>query len=186
MKNKTSKNINANPVFSKWHDLPVFAKFMVGFILPAIVMVYAGLTIVQGFNQLEDTLQQGNHDNKTAIEYLNILDLNLEHSSQSLGFYLLSKEEIYKTQYVNAIEKLGQYSAKLKTDISPEYYTEHNLDALPASLGKLSAYKDRLLILATDDGENFPAMRYAGESVNPIMRSITQQIELMVEFVNPK
>ena len=36
-------------------------------------------------------------------------------------------------------------------------------------------------MLATDDGANFPARRYATQNVNPIMRTITQLIELMVE-----
>jgi len=181
MEHSRQKNMTSNTIINKWQNLPIFAKFMIGFIMPAIVLTYAGISIVQGFNQLEDTLQKGNQDNKTAIEYLHILDLNLEHSAQSLGFYLLSKEEIYKTQYVNAVEKLVKYSTKMQTDISPQYYAEHKLDALPESLNKLAAYKDQLLMLATDDGANFPAMRYAGKSVNPIMRTITQQIELMVE-----
>ncbi len=181
MKNNAQKNMKTNPVISKWRNLPIFAKFMAGFILPAIVLTYAGSTIVQGFNQLEDTLQQGNQDNKIAIEYLKTLDLNLEHSAQSLGFYLLSKEETYKTEYINAIDKLEAYSRKLQTDISPQYYAENKLDTLPESLNKIVAYKDKFLMLATDDGANFPAMRFAGESVNPIMRTVTQQIELMVE-----
>ena len=45
----------------------------------------------------------------------------------------------------------------------------------------MAQYKDQLLKLAVDDGENFPAMKYASGNVNNLMRSISQQIELMVE-----
>jgi len=179
--NATPRDVKSNNIVRKWQNLPIFTKFMLGFTLPAIVMAYAGTSIVQGFNQLEKRLQAGNQDNKTAIEYLDKIDYNLEHSTQSLGFYLLSKEEIYKTQYVEAIEKMLEYSSKIQTDITPEYYTEHKLDDLPASLKTIADYREQFLTLATNDGENYPAMRYAGEHVNSIMRTVTQLIELMVE-----
>lgn len=181
MKNNTLKNMASTTIMNKWRNLPIFAKFMAGFVLPAIVMTYAGVSIVQGFNQLDDTLKKGNQDNKTAIEYLNKLNDNLERSSESLGFYLLSKEDIYKTQYIDAIQKLEKYARKMHTDISAQYYSTHKLGSLTQSIDTLASYKDKLLMLATNDSANFPAMHYAGENVNPIMRTVTQQIELMVE-----
>ncbi len=181
MKAKTHTNSRSTVIMRKWQNLPIFAKFIIGFILPAAIMTYAGISIVQGFNKLEETLKEGHQDNKITIDYLNKLDYNLENSSQSLGFYLLSKEEIYKAQFIEASENLTKYSRSMQADITPQYYTEHKLDTLVASLNKISAYKDQLLMLATNDGENFPAMRYAGEHVNPIMRTVTQLIELMIE-----
>ncbi len=181
MKDLVLRKTKLNTITRKWQNLPIFAKFIFGFILPAIVMVYAGISIVQGFNQLEETLQAGNKHNKTTINYLNKIDYNLEDSSESLGFYLLSKEDIYKNQYVDAIGKLLEYAEKMQVAIAPQYYAEHKLADLPASLKKIADYKDQFLKLAVNDGDNYPAMRYAGENVNPLMRTVTQLIELMVE-----
>ncbi len=181
MKANTKSSSKPSAIMRKWQNLPIFAKFIIGFILPAAIMTYAGISIVQGFNQLEATLKEGNQDNKITMDYLEKLDYNLENSSQSLGFYLLSKEEIYKKQFVEASENLAKYTRSMEADITPQYYTEHKLDTLVESLDKISGYKDQLLMLATNDGENFPAMRYAGEHVNPVMRTVTQLIELMIE-----
>ncbi len=181
MKANSKSSSKPSAIMRKWQNLPIFAKFIIGFIMPAAIMTYAGISIVQGFNQLEETLKEGNQDNKITMDYLEKLDYNLENSSQSLGFYLLSKEEIYRKQFVEASENLAKYARSMKTDITPQYYTEHKLDTLVESLDKISGYKDQLLMLATNDGENFPAMRYAGEHVNPVMRTVTQLIELMIE-----
>jgi len=181
MKNNARKLTRLNIILSKWNNMPIFAKFMFGFALPAVVMTYTGFSIVQGFNQLDEKLQLGNLDNKRAIEYLYQMDYNLELSSQSLGFYLLSKENIHQQQYIESIENLVEYSSKMQADLTPQYYTDNKLNVLPASIKTITDYKDQFLKLAVSDGDNYPARRYASENVNPIMRTVTQQIELMVE-----
>ncbi len=181
MKNDTLKNMKLTAVLNKWNDLPIFGKFMFGFILPGAIMTYTGVSIVQGFNNLDETLRTGNPDNNHAIEYLSQLNNDLESSSQSLGFYLLSKEDIHKKQYIKSIENLKQYSKKLQTELSQSYYTDHKLAAVTKNIDTITAYSDQFLKLAINDGDNYPAMRYAGQSVNPIMRTVTQLIELMVE-----
>ena len=181
MANTTQNNLKSAMIMRKWQNLPIFAKFMAGFILPAIIMTYAGISIVQGFNQLDETLQIGNLDNKITLEYLYKIDNNLEQSSQTLALYLLSKEDLYKQQYIEAIDKLMEYSGKLEKEVTPQYFAEHKLEALSENLKSLTAYKDKFLLLAVNEGENYPAMRYAGEHVNPIMRTVTQLIELMIE-----
>jgi len=164
-----------------WKNLPIFVKFMAGFVIPAIVMTFAGMTIVKGFNELDDTLEQGNQDNKLALQYLIKLDDNLQNSSQSLGFYLLSKEKGDEQQYTDYSDKLHEYSEKLKKDVSPEYYAKHNFNALPKKIEALASYKETFKNLVNHDSINYPAMKYAGENVNPLMRTVTQLIELMVE-----
>ena len=181
MKETLDKNMKASIVINKWHDLPIFGKFMLGFILPGAIMAYAGFSIVQGFNNLDETIRTGNADNNHTIEYLTQLDVELEHSSQSLGFYLISKEALHKNQYIQSIDELTRYSKKLQTELSPQYYADHELNAVVENIDTITSYKDQFLELASSDGANYPAMRYAGENVNPLMRTANQLIEIMAD-----
>ena len=107
--NSQNKATTVTGWFSVWRDMPVFGKFLVGFTLPAIMMVYAGVSVVQQFSQLDDSLAQGNPENNLAIEYLRKMDYALEKSAQSLGFYLLSKEDGHKQDYIDAVSMLDEY-----------------------------------------------------------------------------
>ncbi len=166
---------------SIWRDLPVFSKFLVGFTLPAMMMVYAGFSVVSDFSSLDDSLAEGHPDNNRAIEYLNVIDDELEKGAQALGFYLLSKEDGHKSDYIHSMDKLDAYAKKLKDNTSPDFYSKYQLADIEKEVGKVTSYKNDFLKLATDDAANYPAMRYASESVNNLMRIITQDIELMVE-----
>ena len=172
--------MNFKDMLCLWKDLPLFGKFMLGFTLPAMFMLYTGFTVVHDFNQLDGDLKVGDQDNNRAITYLSKMEYYLENGSQSLGFYLLSKEEIHKNNYIESISNLTDYSSKLITDLQPTYVAKHELFTIPGEIKKIIVYKEQFLNLAVSDADNYPAMSYATENVNPIMRTLTQLIELMV------
>ena len=177
----TDKVMFMSKIQSVWRDLPVFRKFLVGFTLPAMMMVYAGFSVVSDFSSLDANLAEGRPDNNRAIEYLNVIDDELEKGAQALGFYLLSKEDGHKSDYIRSMDKLDAYTGKLKDNISPDFYSQYKLADIGEQVGKVTSYKDTFLKLATDDAANYPAMKFATENVNNLMRIITQDIELMVE-----
>ncbi len=163
-----------------WKNLPLFGKFMLGFSLPALFMLYTGFTVAHEFNKLEENLKAGDQNNNKSLDYLKNMQYNLERGSQSLGFYLLSKEEIHKNNYINSIYQLNNYSRKLITDLQPEYIEKYKFNTVAEQIKKITDYKQQFLNLALSDADNYPAMFYASENVNPMMRDITQLIELMV------
>ncbi len=174
------KLINLKRVTGPWRNLPLFGKFMFGFILPAVFMLYTGFSVVRDFNQLDDNLKLGDENNNKAILYLEKMEYFLENGSQALGFYLLSKEEVHKNNYIKSIQELTDYSEKLTSELNPEYAIKHKLNDVPKAIEKITNYKEQFLTLALSDADNYPAMLYASENVNPMMRILTQLIELMV------
>ncbi len=143
-------------------------------------MLYTGFDIIDDFNQLEKNLKTGDQDNNRAIDYLEKMDRYLENGSQSLGFYLLSTEESHKNNYIESINQLTDYSSKLITDLQPAYLEKFKINAIPEEIKKITDYKEQFLNLAVSNVDNYPAMLYATENVNPMMRTLTQLIELMV------
>ncbi len=172
--------MNIKQVLNLWRDLPIFGKFMISFILPAIFMLYSGFTILNDFNKLDESLIAGEHENKNAIDYLTNMKYHMNIGSKSLGFYLLSKDETHKNNYIESVVKLNNYAIKLISNIQPEYLVKHNLDTIPGEIKEITDYKEKFLTLAEDNNANYPAMLFASEYVNPQMRSLTQLIELMV------
>ena len=81
----TFKKLTFSGITGLWKNLPLFGKFMFGFTLPAVLMLYTGFAVVDDFSQLEKNLKTGDQDNNRAIDYLTKIEHNLENSSQSLG-----------------------------------------------------------------------------------------------------
>ncbi len=180
LKKEGDRKQSISAVIALWRDLPVFRKFLAGFTLPAIMMVYAGFTVVDEFNSLDENLAKGNPDNNLAITYLQNVDNALENGAKALGFYLLSKEQGHRDNYIASMDKVAGYSEKLKQEISEQYYNHYNMSEIQGGLQKVLAYKDRFLKYAVDNSENYPAMKFATENVNNLMRLIAQDVELMV------
>jgi methyl-accepting chemotaxis protein len=176
----TFKKLTFSGITGLWKNLPLFGKFMLGFTLPAVFMLYTGFAIIDDFNQLDENLKTGDQDNNRAIDYLEKMDRHLENSSQSLGFYLLSKEESHKNNYIESIRKLNDYSSKLITDLQPDYLEKFKINTIAEDIKKITDFKEQFLNLAVSNVDNYPAMLFATKNVNPMMRNLTQLIELMV------
>ncbi len=159
--------------------MPVFKKFLIGFALPAVIMAVTGMTMISSFNKLDESLEAGKLDTNLSLRYLTRMQQLLESGSQSLVFYLLSKEEVHKDNYINDIDKLRVIADKLGSEVSEDYRSKYDLDKVSASISTVTSYKDKFLKLAVSDVDNYPAISFANDNVNPQMRTISQLMELM-------
>lgn len=178
------KNVSYVKLKNAWNDTSIFGKFIISFIVPAIILLYMSVTVIKEFSDLEENKDTGNVDNDTAINYLEQIYASTEISAQALGFYLLSKEDVDKKFYIDSIDNMIIYSNKLEQDINTDYYETNKLSEVTDAIQTIVQYKEQFLNLAINDSDNYPAVQYATEHVNSTMRTVTQLIEVMIYSEN--
>ena len=164
----------------RWRDMPIIQKAAVSVVMPILFILYLGVAVLSDFSGLDDARNTTNPDNVLSIDFLEQADLLLTDGAQSLGFFLLSKEQDHKDRYSNKMEELEAIIDAFGSEVDAEYTKQYDLDQLSDDLLVFSDSGDRLLELAEDDGQNYPARAFASDNVNSMMREVSQHIEIMV------
>ncbi len=106
----------------------------------------------------------------------------LDRASASLGFYLLSKEDLHKKDYLNYLEKIEISAVDLKkmkvVERNPE--TLKLVAEVQEGITKLQGFKERMLVYAIDQNENISAMKLAGREVNPRVQQLLTALQQMI------
>ena len=131
--------------------------------------ILVALLIAVGFIS-HDSLQSNKDKLATLVkdvqpameQSLKIVD-QLDRASASLGFYLLSKEELHRKDYLN---NMSNISTSVKTlagmkAVKGDPATLAMVKGVEEELVKLQGYKDRMLVYATNDVKNVPAIGFA-------------------------
>jgi methyl-accepting chemotaxis protein len=106
----------------------------------------------------------------------------LKQAASSLGFFLLTKEETHKTHYHNHLLSIDEKLQALKdTPVAQKNAeTQSVLTNIEAKVAQFKAYEPRMLTLAKVDAENFPALKFGNDAINPINAEILQAMSDMV------
>lgn len=113
---------------------------------------------------------------------LKIVD-QLDRASASLSFYLLSKEDVHKKSYLNNMSSISesvQTLSAMKAVMNDEE-TLKMVQGIETELEKLQGYKARMLVYASNDAKNIPAIAYAVKEVNPRAQTIMQNLQQMLQ-----
>ncbi|MCK4708649.1 MAG: HAMP domain-containing protein, partial [Gammaproteobacteria bacterium] len=98
------------------------------------------------------------------------------------GFYLLTKDEAYKAKYFlhlgtakNQINQLSEFQYVSNNDTYSSL-----IQTVDSDLDKFASYKEQMVKLAATDIENIPALKIAGEKLNPLAQQIQAMISQMI------
>jgi len=110
------------------------------------------------------------------------LERALMQASNALGLFLLTDEAANKQKYIDYLDKL---STSLQALISMPQLKESadlqsKLKAMQEDVAKFQSYKDQIIHLADNRLENFTALRYAGDNMNPINQQLAQIFNDMI------
>ncbi len=177
-----------NYISGLWDNLSILKKFLLAFGLPVIIMVIASSSMMLQITRQNSESKTGNKQNVLRLNKLDSLSSLLYSSSESLGFYLLSKETVYKTQYEQSLSQaqklIFQIKASLKNSTdknSPDIAAMQLLVAqLDTFIQKIVSYKKQFIHYAEDNSANFPAVKYSAEHINPESREILGLISEMI------
>jgi len=128
-----------------------------------------------GINKITEKIQP-------AVLSAQNLAFQLESANKALGFYMLTKEAVYRDMYAGSMERVN---AILQTLQAHEYISGNDtyrsdLQAIEKSISRLSGYRSQVEELVTNDVLNIPALAIAGEKLNPMAIQLQGMINQML------
>ncbi len=158
------------------------SQVWLGFGLILAILLVLSMGAFGVFSQLNHGINDLTENVQPVVLTAQNLETELEAASNALGFFLLTKEQVYKNRYsqhlemaLGLVDKLAAYQFVIEHD-------EYNLDVSIASgdLAKLSAYRERMLELTASELANVPAQQLASQKLNPMAQQLQSNISQMI------
>lgn len=162
--------------------LSIRQKIWMGFGVLLGVLLAVGVIAYTSMKSNKDQLSALVKDVQPAVmQSLNLVD-QLDRASASLGFYLLSKEDVHKTDYLANMDKISESIARLAEMqvIKQDPQTTQLVAEVAEEITQLHGYKERMLVYATNEMENIPALKFASQEVNPRVLVLLQNLQEMI------
>lgn len=164
------------------NKISIRKKIWLGFGVLVALLVAVGIISFTSLKANKDKLSTLVNDVQPAMEQSFMLVDQLDRVSASLGFYLLSKEQVHKTDYVYNMGKLTQSVEALSAMrvVKEDAETLKAVEEVRQGIAKLQSYKEQMLLFASDDAKNTPALGYASREVNPRAQTMLQSLQEML------
>ncbi|WP_198265247.1 HAMP domain-containing methyl-accepting chemotaxis protein [sulfur-oxidizing endosymbiont of Gigantopelta aegis] len=167
-------------------NLSIKYKLMFGFGGAILMLVIVSVITLLAFSRTEDKISVMVNDIQPAVAASTALNSSLHNATQSMGFYLLSKEKIHGEAYqkhLNQVDKEFKHLHDLHLiSNTPEY--KKAVDEVKINLEKFEAYKDEIIAITENPDKNIPALKLANDSVNPMARKVLELLAQMIDSEN--
>jgi len=106
----------------------------------------------------------------------------IKQASTSMGFYLLTKENFHKDNYINYLQSINTSINEFKSTLyaQQDEFTRLEIEDIQELARKFSSYKDRLIELSSSFDKNYVAVGFASQKMNPINQELLQAISNMI------
>lgn len=110
------------------------------------------------------------------------LNTKLKEASNAMGFFLLTKEEVHKQEYLARLEQLNEALQNLKDALgeNPGEAMSQMIADTEQRVAAFAAYKDEMLELASNPVKNYAALRYSIDNLNPQSSLMLQTLAEML------
>jgi methyl-accepting chemotaxis protein len=165
------------------HNLSIRTKQWFGFgIILGVLAISSSATLIS-LSHVEQSVHQVVHQSQPRLILTEDLAKSLKQSVESLGFYLLTKEEIHREDFAKQKER-AQYI--LQSLITKSIETEDTsssqlLKLLDKELKQYEQTTETLLSQSATYEGNFPGIAYANAHINPISRKQMQLTSQMIQ-----
>lgn len=169
-------------IIDKMAFFSIRQKLLGGF---AIVLFMLVIIAMNSLSSLSDT--QVKVDNMareiqpTLIASMK-LSSTLQEASKALGFFLLTKEDERKQDYIDYLAKLDSALAELKATpvVQKNEETMAMVAEIEADVIQFQGYQPTMIKITSSVNENFLAVRHAADNMNPINSEFFQTISNML------
>ncbi|MBD3671717.1 MAG: methyl-accepting chemotaxis protein [Gammaproteobacteria bacterium] len=157
-------------------------KIWGGFGIIMLVLVVVVSETLYSVTKAEKTVDEVVDNAQPMVLASMELSAELAKSNQALGFYLLSKEEEHKNAYLGSLAKIEDIFSSMKSleMVRSDQGMASQINAIENDINRYIGYRDRMLELAVNNNENFPAIAQAATGVNPISQQILQVTSQMI------
>jgi len=169
-------------------NLSIKQKMLIGFGAMLVVLALIAAQTMYSLLNIKDSMKNVVEDHQvTAITAMK-LSKTIEKSLSGLGLYLLSKEDVYKDDFVNGINKADTLIADLQqqTAIAKSAENKELVNDIQHDFDRYRGFQDTLLELSQDRVKNFPGASFSAEHINPISQVILQNLADMIQSEKEK
>ena len=100
------------------------------------------------------------------------LTSGLNQATSSLGFFLLSGEEVHHDNYRTALERVDRSVAALDAQASSNASLRARLATIRADIDHFEQQGAEMLTLVADQAKNVPGIAYAAQNINPLSQQM--------------
>jgi methyl-accepting chemotaxis protein len=174
--------LNKNHLGNVFLNISIRSQIWIGFGLILAILLVISLSTLSSFVILNDGISDVTKKAQPLVLASQNLETKLEATSNALGFYLLTKEDIYKDNYIKHLNEAMSLTNQLS---GLDLVTENDgyktiVKDVQSDLNLLSNYKDRIIELSNDDIKNVPAQLIASEKLNPMAQQLQSMISQMI------
>jgi len=161
--------------------LSIRQKLMGSSLLILLVIAALGLNSVNSLSIVKEKVDVVVEQYQPAVSQAMLLSELLRKTSNALGFYLLTKEEIHKQAYIDGQQSLLSGLSRLQEQAAISDHVEmHKLVAdTTQNINRFRDYQARMFELASNNSINTPAITFASKNINPKFKVMTQLLSLM-------
>ena len=157
-------------------------KLWVGFGSLVLLLLIVSLTAFQSLSKASNGLTDMVEVNlPTVLESMELAEA-LQRANSALGFFLLSKSEIAKKEYLETLKQIDELASVLMAMPSikndPESFA--HVKEIVTELKVYTKYKDRMIELASDINKNQPGRAYSVEKLPSDATAIQQNLSQMI------
>jgi len=169
-----------NNIFS---NTSIRHRIWFGFGLILAILLFVSLSTLGQFTRLNEGISHVTEEIQPVVLSAQHLESKLEASSNMLGFYLLTRENGYRDSYFTQLDSAIEEAKKLTALDFVQNNKEYADIArkVQKDIQALSNYRDRMVKLVNNVGENVPAQRLASEKLNPSTQKVQTLISQMIE-----
>ena len=163
-------------------SLGIAQKIWGGFAIVLVMLVAVVAVSIYKMTQTEIAVDSVVNRNQPRSMASLQLSAKVEEAASSLSFYLLSRDEVHKENYLQSLEEVRATLVKLKGLAAKEDNAElsRKIEHIETQINRFIGLDKKLLPLVTDNAANFPAVRFASQEVNPANREILQNLSNMI------
>lgn len=167
---------------AKFKGMAVKRKMLAGF---GVILLILGLIAVQTLFSLlsmkDATTDVVQNRQQTVITSMRLAE-NVKDALGGLGFFLLSKDQRHKQQYLAHLKMADAQLQRLKNlpTIRANPQAAKLVTKIVDDVKQFKSYQDEMFTLAANQDKNFPAISYAAQNINPLSRQILQNLNTMI------
>jgi methyl-accepting chemotaxis protein len=169
-------------IMSFLHNLSIRKKYWLGFGPILGILTISSTTTLISLNQVKESINQVVHESQPRLILTENLAKSLKQSSESLGFYLLTKEQAHREDfsYQRDHAKYILQSLITKSLESKDTGASRLLKLLENELLQYQQTTETLLSETATTAGNFPGIAYANQHINPLNR---KQMQLATQMI---
>lgn len=168
--------------------LKFFSQFKISYkVMGGTGLMLVLLTVVAGISlyslgQTKDSVDEVvTHRQPVMTTSLELADA-VDRASATLGFYLSNSDASNKAAYEQSLSALDVIISKLLAmqAVKRDPKTFAQVKEISELVNKYKSYHDQMTQLAVNTQDNFPAMKYSGDTINPIAMTINGNLQAMM------